>query len=154
MTGSRCTISSATTRKHNEANGENNNDGESHNLSMNFGVEGETADPAIVEARARQVRSFLATLFLSQGVPMMLAGDEMGRTQGGNNNAYCQDNEHELGVVESDTRAAISARFRPYAHRPSACASRSCGGGISSKGAGWWPGARRTSPGSIRTARR
>ena len=69
-------------RKHNEANGENNNDGESHNLSMNFGVEGETADPAIVEARARQVRSFLATLFLSQGVPMMLAGDEIGPDAG------------------------------------------------------------------------
>ena len=80
------------TRKHNDANGENNNDGESHNLSMNFGVEGETADPAIIEARARQMRSFFATLFLSQGVPMMLAGDEIGRTQAGNNNAYCQDN--------------------------------------------------------------
>jgi isoamylase len=79
-------------RKHNEANGENNNDGESHNLSMNFGVEGDTADQAILDARARQVRSFFATLFLSQGVPMMLAGDEFGRTQGGNNNAYCQDN--------------------------------------------------------------
>src|SRR5688572_5665891 len=79
-------------RKHNEANGENNNDGESHNLSMNFGVEGVTTDPAILEARTRQVRSFFATLFLSQGVPMMLAGDEFGRTQAGNNNAYCQDN--------------------------------------------------------------
>jgi isoamylase len=80
-------------RKHNDANGENNNDGESNNLSMNFGVEGESTEPAVVEARARQVRSFLATLFLSQGVPMMLAGDEIGRTQRGNNNAYCQDNE-------------------------------------------------------------
>ena len=92
MTGSRCPISSAYERKHNEANGENNNDGESHNLSMNFGVEGVTTDPAILDARTRQVRSFFATLFLSQGVPMMLAGDEIGRTQAGNNNAYCQDN--------------------------------------------------------------
>ena len=79
--------------KHNDANGENNNDGESHNRSWNCGAEGETDDPAIRELRARQQRNFLATLFLSQGVPMLLGGDEMGRTQGGNNNAYCQDNE-------------------------------------------------------------
>jgi isoamylase len=79
--------------KHNEANGEENRDGESHNRSWNFGVEGDTGDPAILEARAKQQRNFLATLFLSQGVPMLLAGDEMGRTQHGNNNAYCQDNE-------------------------------------------------------------
>ncbi|MER2999615.1 glycogen debranching protein GlgX [Pontibacter populi] len=79
--------------KHNEANGENNNDGESHNRSWNCGVEGPTEDKAIVELRQRQKRNFLATLFLSQGVPMLVAGDEIGRTQRGNNNAYCQDNE-------------------------------------------------------------
>jgi glycogen operon protein len=78
--------------KHNEANGEDNRDGESHNRSWNHGVEGETDDPNIVAVRARQQRNFLATLMLSQGVPMLLAGDEIGRTQGGNNNAYCQDN--------------------------------------------------------------
>ncbi|HVS93798.1 MAG TPA: glycogen debranching protein GlgX [Mucilaginibacter sp.] len=79
--------------KHNEANGENNNDGESHNRSNNYGVEGPTDDPAVNELRNRQKRNFLATLFLSQGVPMLLAGDEIGRTQQGNNNSYCQDNE-------------------------------------------------------------
>jgi glycogen operon protein len=79
--------------KHNQANGEENRDGDSHNRSWNHGVEGETEDAAVVELRQRQRRNFLATLFLSQGVPMLLAGDELGRTQGGNNNAYCQDNE-------------------------------------------------------------
>ncbi len=80
-------------QKHNLANGEDNRDGESHNRSWNCGVEGPTDDPAIRALRDRQKRNFLATLLLSQGVPMILAGDEMGRTQQGNNNAYCQDNE-------------------------------------------------------------
>jgi glycogen operon protein len=79
--------------KHNEANAEDNRDGHDHNLSWNHGVEGPTDDPAIVSLRRRQVRNFLATLLLSQGVPMICAGDEIGRTQNGNNNAYCQDNE-------------------------------------------------------------
>jgi glycogen operon protein len=79
--------------KHNEANGEGNGDGESHNLSHNNGVEGPTDDVEIRRVRARQRRNIMATLLLSQGVPMILSGDEMGRTQGGNNNAYCQDNE-------------------------------------------------------------
>jgi glycogen operon protein len=79
--------------KHNEANGEENRDGESHNRSWNHGVEGETDDEAVNALRERQQRNFLATLFLSQGVPMLLGGDEISRTQGGNNNAYCQDNE-------------------------------------------------------------
>jgi glycogen operon protein len=79
--------------KHNEANGENNQDGHNANYSWNHGVEGETDDEEIVAARRRHVRSMLATLLLSQGSPLILAGDEMGRTQGGNNNAYCQDNE-------------------------------------------------------------
>ncbi|MET0734018.1 MAG: glycogen debranching protein GlgX [Microbacterium sp.] len=79
--------------KHNEANGEDNNDGESHNRSSNFGVEGPTDDPAILALRARQQRNFIVTLLLSQGVPMLLHGDELGRTQGGNNNGSAQDNE-------------------------------------------------------------
>ncbi|GAB2712097.1 glycogen operon protein [Microbacterium marinum] len=79
--------------KHNEANGEDNNDGESHNRSFNHGVEGATDDPEILTVRARQQRNFLATLLLSQGVPMISHGDELGRTQGGNNNGYAQDNE-------------------------------------------------------------
>jgi isoamylase len=79
--------------KHNEANGEENRDGESHNRSWNCGVEGPTDDPAVLALRARQRRNFLATLLLSQGVPMLAHGDEMARTQRGNNNAYCQDNE-------------------------------------------------------------
>ena len=79
--------------KHNEANGEDNQDGEKDNRSWNMGVEGPTDDPRILALRARQKRNFLATLMLSQGVPMLVAGDELGRTQGGNNNAYNQDNE-------------------------------------------------------------
>jgi isoamylase len=79
--------------KHNEANGEDNKDGNSNNLSWNCGVEGPTDDPEINELRSRQIRNFLATLLLSQGTPMLLAGDEFGRTQNGNNNAYCQDDE-------------------------------------------------------------
>jgi isoamylase len=80
-------------RKHNEANGEGNRDGTDDNISWNHGVEGPSDDPAIEEARARDVRAVLMTLLLSRGVPMLLGGDELGRTQRGNNNAYCQDNE-------------------------------------------------------------
>jgi glycogen operon protein len=79
--------------KHNEANGEGNRDGSDANRSWNCGIEGPSDDPDIIALRRRQQRNFLATLFLSQGVPMLLAGDEIGRTQHGNNNAYCQDNE-------------------------------------------------------------
>jgi glycogen operon protein len=79
--------------KHNEANGEKNQDGESYNRSWNCGIEGPTDNREVNELRSRQKRNFLATLFLSQGVPMLLGGDERGRTQKGNNNAYCQDNE-------------------------------------------------------------
>jgi isoamylase len=79
--------------KHNDANGEDNHDGESHNRSWNTGAEGPTDDAEIVALRARRVRSVLATLLLSQGVPMVVHGDELGRTQQGNNNVYCQDNE-------------------------------------------------------------
>jgi glycogen operon protein len=80
-------------RKHNEANGEGNRDGSDQNDSWNHGVEGETTDPEITALRARQVRNLLTTLVVSQGVPMLLAGDELSHSQGGNNNAYCQDSE-------------------------------------------------------------
>src|SRR5437588_4275276 len=79
--------------KHNEANKEGNRDGTDDNRSWNCGVEGETDDQGILELRARQRRNFLTTLFVSQGTPMLLGGDEITRTQGGNNNAWCQDSE-------------------------------------------------------------
>ncbi|GAB3248085.1 glycogen debranching protein [Arthrobacter pigmenti] len=79
--------------KHNQANGEDNNDGESHNRSWNCGVEGYTRKKSVLELRSRQQRNFLTTLLLSQGVPMILHGDELGRSQNGNNNTYCQDSE-------------------------------------------------------------
>jgi glycogen operon protein len=79
--------------KHNDANREDNRDGESHNRSWNCGAEGPSEDPEVNALRQRQIRNFLTTLFLSQGIPMLLGGDEIGRTQRGNNNAYCQDNE-------------------------------------------------------------
>ena len=79
--------------KHNEANGDNNTDGADNNDSWNMGAEGPTDDPEINNLRERQTRNFLATLMLSQGVPMLLGGDEFARSQRGNNNCYCQDNE-------------------------------------------------------------
>ena len=94
--------------KHNEANRENNRDGENHNLSWNCGVEGPTTDRRIVELRARQRRNLMATLMMSIGVPMISGGDEVGRTQHGNNNAYCQDNE------TSWTRWDLSAEQRDF----------------------------------------
>ena len=92
-------------RKHNEANLEGNRDGTDDNRSWNCGVEGETDDPEVNELRDRQIRNFLATLLLSQGTPMLLAGDEIRRTQQGNNNAYCQDNELSWVDWELDERA-------------------------------------------------
>jgi glycogen operon protein len=94
--------------KHNEANGENNRDGENHNLSWNCGVEGATEDRQVLELRARQQRNLLATLMMSVGVPMISGGDEVARTQHGNNNAYCQDNE------TSWTRWDLSAEQRDF----------------------------------------
>ncbi|MEU7564183.1 glycogen debranching protein GlgX [Streptomyces eurythermus] len=105
--------------KHNEANGEDNRDGESHNRSWNCGAEGDTDDPAVLELRARQQRNLLATLLLSQGIPMLCHGDELGRTQRGNNNAYCQDNEtswvdwdltEEQRALTAFTRSLIALR--------------------------------------------
>ncbi|RRQ27634.1 glycogen debranching enzyme GlgX [Rhodococcus sp. Eu-32] len=105
--------------KHNEANGEDNNDGESHNRSWNCGVEGPTDDPEILELRGRQIRNIMATLLLSQGTPMLAHGDEFGRTQQGNNNVYCQDSElawMDWSLAESNadllqfTKTAIALR--------------------------------------------
>jgi glycogen operon protein len=94
--------------RHNEANLENGADGHAHNLSWNCGVEGPTEDPAVLELRGRQMRNLLASLFLSQGVPMLRAGDEMAQTQLGNNNAYCQDNELSwIDWSEADRRAEL-----------------------------------------------
>ncbi len=91
--------------KHNEANGEDNRDGHSDNRSWNHGVEGETDDPAIAGLRERELKNLLGTLLLAQGTPMLLAGDEFARTQTGNNNAYCQDNEISWVHWEHDARA-------------------------------------------------
>jgi isoamylase len=105
--------------KHNEANGENNHDGTDANFSENYGTEGETTDAGIEALRKGQIKNFLLTLFISRGVPMLLGGDEFRRTQGGNNNAYCQDNEtswHDWRCLESHreifrfTRGMIALR--------------------------------------------
>jgi isoamylase len=111
--------------KHNEANGEDSRDGESHNRSWNCGVEGPTDDPGVNALRARQQRNFLATLLLSQGVPLLVAGDEMSRTQQGNNNAYCQDNEvswvdwkhADLELLEFARRLIAMRRDHPVFRR-------------------------------------
>jgi isoamylase len=112
-------------RKHNEANGDSNRDGTDHDRSWNNGVEGPTDDAHVVEHRARQRRSMLATLLLSQGVPMLLGGDELGRTQGGNNNAYCQDNDvswydwegADLAMLDFTRRLVRFRRDHPVFHR-------------------------------------
>ncbi len=97
--------------KHNEANGENNNDGDNTNHSWNHGAEGVTEDPEINALRARQRRNLLTTLVLSQGVPMICAGDEWARTQGGNNNAYCQDNEISWLTWDLDDKQTRQLEF-------------------------------------------
>ncbi|MGA8847419.1 MAG: glycogen debranching enzyme, partial [Nocardioides sp.] len=111
--------------KHNEANGEDSRDGESHNRSWNHGVEGETDDPEILASRARSQRNILATLLLSQGVPMILHGDEIGRTQHGNNNTYAQDSEiawvhwdrADLPLLEFTAELIRLRRDHPTFHR-------------------------------------
>ncbi|MFC6841164.1 glycogen debranching protein GlgX [Xanthomonas theicola] len=97
--------------KHNEANGEDNRDGSDNNISANYGVEGESDDAQINALRLRQMRNMLATLLLSQGTPMLLAGDEFGRSKGGNNNTYCQDNELTWLNWESGERAQPLTEF-------------------------------------------
>jgi glycogen operon protein len=99
-------------RKHNEANGEDNRDGTDNNLSWNCGVEGPTTDPAIRSLREQQKRNFLATLLLSLGTPMLTAGDEFGRTQRGNNNAYCQDNE--ISWVDWQARSPVDRALSAF----------------------------------------
>ncbi|MFZ2994917.1 glycogen debranching protein GlgX [Sphingobium sp.] len=111
--------------RHNEANGEDNRDGHDNNLSRNWGVEGDTDDAGVLETRGRVVRAMLTTLMSSLGTPMLVAGDEFGRTQGGNNNAYCQDNaiswidwsllETEAGTALTDFVARLIALRRTYA---------------------------------------
>jgi glycogen operon protein len=91
-------------QKHNEANGENNQDGHNDNISRNWGVEGPTDDPGILDLRYRSIKNFLASLAFSQGVPMLSHGDEVGRTQSGNNNAYAQDNDISWVNWELDAR--------------------------------------------------
>jgi isoamylase len=108
--------------KHNEANGEDNRDGSDDNRSWNCGAEGPTRRPTVVALRERQKRNFLTTLFLSQGVPMLLAGDEVGRTQRGNNNAYCQDNE--ISWVHWQGVGAATAPGRPARRARSAGQAR------------------------------
>ena len=103
--------------KHNEANGEDNRDGESHNRSWNHGVEGPTENGEVNVLRERQKRNFLATLLLSQGVPMIAHGDELGRTQQGNNNVYCQDNELSWIDWDDDPRARGADRVHRAARR-------------------------------------
>jgi len=107
--------------KHNEANGEDNNDGESHNRSWNSGAEGETDDPEVLELRARRQRNVLATLMVSQGTPMLLHGDELGRSQRGNNNAYCQDSELswiDWSAVDEDLVAFVQRLTALRAEHP------------------------------------
>ena len=114
--------------KHNDANGEENKDGDNNNHSWNCGAEGPTDDGAVNKLRRRQMRNLLATLFLSQGVPMLCGGDEYGRTQQGNNNAYCQDNEiswlswkrepHEDAQTDFTARLIAFRREHPIFRRP------------------------------------
>ena len=109
--------------KHNWANGENNRDGSDDNISCSYGHEGPTTDPEILAVRARQQRNFLATLFLSQGTPMLLGGDEIGRTQRGNNNAYCQDNDlswydWSFPARDDDLHAFVRRLIRIRAEQP------------------------------------
>ena len=131
--------------KHNERNGEDNRDGTDDNRSWNCGVEGETDDPEINELRGRQQRNFLATLLLSQGVPMLLGGDELSRTQDGNNNAWCQDNElswFDWGLREGQgdhldftERLIALRRAHPVFRRTHFLEGQSAGSGLPDV---WW----------------
>ncbi|MGH3273512.1 MAG: glycogen debranching enzyme, partial [Streptosporangiaceae bacterium] len=127
--------------KHNEANGEGNADGTDDNRSWNCGAEGPAGDPAITALRAQQVRNFLVTLFFSQGVPMLTAGDEQGRTQGGNNNAYCQDNDvswldwtltrEHAGLLDFTATLAGLRRAHPVFRRRRFFSGQAAGDGLS-----------------------
>jgi glycogen operon protein len=129
--------------KHNEANLEDNRDGTDDNRSWNLGAEGPTDDPGVLALRARQQRNFLATLLLSQGVPMLLGGDELGRTQGGNNNAWCQDNEiswfdwaaADAGLIEFARRVITLRREHPVFRRTSFLSGNAGESGLPDA---WW----------------
>jgi isoamylase len=140
-------------RKHNEANGEDNRDGTDDNRSWNCGAEGPTDDPAVLALRARQARNLLVTLLLSTGVPMLVAGDEFGRTQGGNNNPYCQDNEVSwvdwstvsIGGANTDTdllalvrRLIALRRASPVLRQRAFFEGRPVPGGDGSKDLAWF----------------
>ena len=139
--------------KHNEANGENNADGSDHNLSWNHGCEGPTDDPEIRALRLRQMRNLLSTLLLSQGTPMLVAGDEFSRTQQGNNNVYCQDNE--LGWIDwrlddegrsllAFTQRLLALRQRyPILRRGASWSASTTRRWVSRTSPGWRPAARR-----------
>ncbi len=118
--------------KHNEANGEGGRDGESHNRSWNCGVEGPTDDEEINRLRLRQQRNFLSTLMLSQGVPMLAHGDELGRTQRGNNNVYAQDNEISWVDWDLDPDQKGLLEFTSALDRPAQASTRCSGAGASS----------------------
>ena len=135
--------------KHNDANGEENRDGTNDNVGANCGIEGETNDLEIRATRVRQMRNLLATLLLSQGVPMLLAGDEIGHSQGGNNNAYCQDNAttwidwsrrdtNEGGALLAFVREVIALRGRTAAFRQSSFLTGMPRDAASDKDASWW----------------
>ena len=141
--------------KHNEANGEDNRDGADDNNSWNCGAEGPTDDPDIIALRERQKRNLIATLLLSQGVPMILGGDELSHTQNGNNNAYCQDNE--LTWLELGPGRRGSRQFLDFVRKVIADLARAAGassGGSSSSAGRSAARTSRTSPGSARTGRR
>lgn len=134
--------------KSNEANGENNQDGESHNRSWNCGVEGPTDDEAIKALRVRQIKNFLFTLLTSQGVPMIAHGDEIGRTQGGNNNTYCQDNEiawmnweldqEALSILDFARSAIAFRKDHPVLRRRRFFTGKATHGGMSDRGDILW----------------
>ncbi|OHB67517.1 MAG: glycogen debranching enzyme GlgX [Planctomycetes bacterium RBG_13_62_9] len=133
-------------QKHNEANLEDSRDGTDDNRSCNYGVEGQTDDPAINDVRHRQVRNFLTTLLLSQGVPMILGGDEIGRTKRGNNNTYCQDNEiswldwehADDNLKEFTARLIHLRRDHPVFHRRGWYQGRSIRGSVALDDIGWF----------------
>ncbi len=142
--------------KHNDANGEDNRDGHDHNLSHNLGAEGPTDDPGVQEARHRRSKAMLATLLLAQGVPMILAGDEFGQTQGGNNNTYAQDNDIAwLDWAAADDRliqamAALSALRRDLALADARFALDEADDG-EGPAVSWWHGAGRMGDGDWET---
>ncbi|MEW5962561.1 MAG: glycogen debranching protein GlgX [Pseudomonadota bacterium] len=145
-------------KKHNEANGEGNRDGSDDNISASYGVEGPTDDPVVNATRARQMRNMLATLLLSQGVPMLLAGDEMGRTQSGNNNSYCQDNAtswidwSQLATPEGHAQAEFVRRLialrerHPALRRERFLTGRPSAGGTLADASWWSPEGREMTP--------